>query len=74
MGGTPPTVAPMSWFCSSRRQSAAWKASAGCWEYELTARSMPPIVTLAGTPGVTCGYSAHLKALNSFGLSVFMPG
>ena len=55
MGGTPPTLALMIWFCLSRRHSAAWKASALCVEYALTARSMPPIVTLAGTPGVTSG-------------------
>ncbi len=74
VGGTPPTLAPMSWFCASRRHSAAWKARFLCWEYALTARSMPPIVTLAGTPGVTSGYGAHLKSLNRAGLSDFIPG
>ena len=74
VGGTPPRLAPMIWFWGSRRHSAAWNASALCCEYALTARSMPPIVTLAGTPGVTSGYSAYLKSLNSFGLSSFMAG
>ena len=55
MGGTPPTLALMIWFCWSRRHSAAWNARFLCCEYALTARSVPPIVTLAGTPGVTSG-------------------
>ena len=67
-------LALMIWFCWSRRHSAAWKASALCREYALTARSVPPIVTFAGTPGMTSGKSAHLKVLNSFGLSAFMDG
>ena len=43
--------AALSWFSALRRHSAAWKASWGCCEVELTARSMPPMVTRAGLPG-----------------------
>ena len=32
------------------------------------------MVTLARLPGMTLGYGAHLKILNSFGLSAFIDG
>src|SRR5512146_1366429 len=74
VGGKPPSTAALSWFCLSRRHSAAWKARSGCGEYLLIARSIPPMVTCAGVFALTRGYRARLKCLNSCGLSAFIDG
>ena len=54
----------MIWFCLSRRHSAAWKASALCWEYALTARSVPPtIASLYNNPALFANYPFHADIL-----------
>ncbi len=61
-------------FCGLRRHWMAANACALCFENLPTARSMPPMVTCAGSPGFTVGYVVQRMFLKMSGTSALADG